>query len=208
MTDSLHRSARLAARRAFRASRCTTSSICARYQILRRYDALRAAFERWVHDDPHNASPYGTYARMLIELGQPATADSIIERGRVALGTARDLQYETAQLRAAMGDWEPSASAWRRALANDAGLASAAAYSLAPAPPTVRPALRSILWRGADRTGLATRAGRARDHVGTAAGRLGSAPRAAARTRRRRRCGRSSATARCRTNGTASRATR
>src|SRR5262249_53978265 len=96
------------------------------YQILRRYDALRAAFERWVHDDPRNASPYGTYARMLIELGQPATADSIIERGRVALGTARDLQYETAQLRAAMGQWEPSASAWRRALVNDAGLASAA----------------------------------------------------------------------------------
>ena len=119
--------------------------ICERYQILRRYDALRAAFERWVHDDPRDASPYGTYARMLIELGQPATADSIIERGRIALGTARDLQYETAQLRAAMGEWEPSASAWRRALANDAGLASAAAYSLAPAPPAVRPALRNIL---------------------------------------------------------------
>src|SRR4051794_23402211 len=61
------------------------------FQILRRYDAMRAAFERWVHDDPRNASPYGTYARMLIEIGQPATADSIIERGRIALGTARDL---------------------------------------------------------------------------------------------------------------------
>ena len=115
------------------------------YQILRRYDAMRAAFEKWVHDDPKNASPYGTYARMLIEIGQPATADSIIERGRVALGTARDLQYETAQLRAAMGDWEPSARAWRKALANDAGLASAAAYALAPAPAAVRPTLRLIL---------------------------------------------------------------
>jgi tetratricopeptide (TPR) repeat protein len=114
------------------------------YQILRRYDAMRAAFERWVRDDPKNASPYGTYARMLIEIGQPATADSIIERGRVALGTARDLQYETAQLRAAMGDWETSARAWRRTLVNDAGLASAAAYSLAPAPAGVRPALRNI----------------------------------------------------------------
>ena len=115
------------------------------FQILRRYDDLRAAFERWVHDDPRNAAPYGTYARMLIELGRPATADSIIERGRIALGTARDLQYEMAQLRAAMGEWEPSASAWRRALGNDPGLASAAAYSLAPAPVGVRPALRSIL---------------------------------------------------------------
>jgi tetratricopeptide (TPR) repeat protein len=114
------------------------------YQILRRYDAMRAAFERWVHDDPRNASPYGTYARMLIEIGQPATADSVIERGRVALGPARDLQSEPAQLRAAMGDWETSAQAWRRTLANDAGLASAAAYSLAPAPATARAALRSI----------------------------------------------------------------
>jgi len=115
------------------------------YQILRRYDAMRVAFERWVRDDPRNASPYGTYARMLIEIGQPATADSVIERGRIALGTARDLQYETAQLRAAMGDWETSAHAWRRTLANDAGLASAAAYSLAPAPATARAALRTIL---------------------------------------------------------------
>jgi len=115
------------------------------YQILRRYDAMRAAFEKWVHDDPRNASPYGTYARMLIEIGQPATADSIIERGRVALGTARDLQYETAQSRAAMGDWLASAHAWRSTLASDAGLASAAAYSLAPAPAAVRPTLRSIL---------------------------------------------------------------
>ena len=115
------------------------------YQILRRYDAMRAAFERWVRDDPRNASPYGTYARMLIEIGQPATADSIIQRGRVALGTARDLQYETAQLRAAMGDWEASARAWRQTLANDAGLASAAAYALAPAPAAIRPTLRTIL---------------------------------------------------------------
>ena len=33
-----------------------------------------------------------------------------------------------------MGEWEPSASAWRRALVNDPHLASAAAYALAPAP--------------------------------------------------------------------------
>ena len=115
------------------------------FQILRRYDALRAAFERWVRDDPKNAAPYGEYARVLIQLGRPATADSVIERGRIALGTARDLQYETAQLRAAMGEWEPSASAWRRALVNDPHLASAAAYALAPAPAGVRPAIRRLL---------------------------------------------------------------
>lgn len=115
------------------------------YQILRRYDALRAAFERWVRDDPTSPAPYGEYARVLIQLGRPASADSIIERAKARLGSTRDLQYETAQLRAAMGEWEPSASAWRRALANDPHLASAASYALAPAPAGVRPALRRIL---------------------------------------------------------------
>jgi tetratricopeptide (TPR) repeat protein len=43
-----------------------------------------------------------------------------------------------------MGQWEPSASAWRRALATAPHLASAAAYSLAPAPVGVRPAIQRI----------------------------------------------------------------
>ncbi|MDB4881983.1 MAG: hypothetical protein JWL95_749 [Gemmatimonadetes bacterium] len=114
-------------------------------QMLRRDDAMRAAFERWLRDDPHDAAPYAEYARVLIEMGRPATADSVIERGKIALGTARDLQYQTALMRAAMGQWEPSASAWRRALANEPHLAAGAGYSLAPAPVGVRPAIRSIL---------------------------------------------------------------
>jgi tetratricopeptide (TPR) repeat protein len=115
------------------------------FQILRRHDALRAAFERWVRDDPASPAPYGEYARILIQLGRPASADSIIERAKSRLGSTRELQYETAQLRAAMGEWEPSASAWRRALAADPHLASAAAHALAPAPAAVRPAIRRIL---------------------------------------------------------------
>ena len=114
-------------------------------QMLRRHEALRGAFERWVRDDPRSPQPYGEYARVLIQIGRPASADSIIERAKSALGSTRDLQYETAQLRAAMGEWEPSASAWRRALASDPHLAAAAAYALAPAPAGVRPALRRIL---------------------------------------------------------------
>ena len=115
------------------------------FQILRRDDALRAAFERWVRDDPTSSTPYGEYARVLIQLGRPALADSVIARAKTALGSTRDLQYETAQLRAAMGEWEPSATAWRSALANDPHLSSAASYALAPAPAAVRPALRRIL---------------------------------------------------------------
>jgi tetratricopeptide (TPR) repeat protein len=115
------------------------------FQLLRREDGMRAAFERWVRDVPRDPAPYAEYARVLLELGRPASADSIIERGRVALGSGRDLQYQTAQLRAAQGEWEPSAKAWRAVLAVDPGLASAAAYSLAPAPDSSRQAIRSIL---------------------------------------------------------------
>ena len=112
-------------------------------QILRRYDDLQAAFERWVREVPRDPAPYAEYARMLIDLGRPTSADSVIERGRVALGSGRDLMYQTALVRAAMGQWEQSATAWRGALTNGPHLASAAAYSLAPAPAAVRPALRA-----------------------------------------------------------------
>jgi tetratricopeptide (TPR) repeat protein len=115
------------------------------YQLLRRPDDLRAAFERWVRDDPRSPAPYSEYARVLIQLGRPASADSIIQRAKTSLGSTHDLQYETAQLRAAMGEWEPSATAWRQALAADPQLASAAAYALTPTPAAVRPAIRRIL---------------------------------------------------------------
>jgi tetratricopeptide (TPR) repeat protein len=115
------------------------------YQLLRRPDDLRAAFERWVRDDPRSPAPYSEYARVLIQLGRPASADSIIQRAKSSLGSTHDLQYETAQLRAAMGEWEPSATAWRQALAADPQLASAATYALTPTPAAVRPAIRRIL---------------------------------------------------------------
>jgi len=114
-------------------------------QLLHRYDAMPAAFERWVRDDPKDAAPYAEYARVLIDLGRPGAADSVIQRGHAALGTTRDLQYQTALMRAAMGEWQLSASAWRQALATQPVLASSAAYSLAPAPIGVRPAIRATL---------------------------------------------------------------
>ena len=96
-------------------------------QMLRRDDRLRAAFERWVRDVPRDPAPFRDYARLLLQQGRSASADSIVKRGRVALGSARDLEYETAQLRAAQGQWRASAEAWRRALPDAPQLASAAA---------------------------------------------------------------------------------
>jgi hypothetical protein len=103
-------------------------------QILRRDAPLREAFERWTRAMPRDPTPYREYARVLIALGRPAAADSIVTRGKYALGGLRDLQYENAQLRAAMGEWVLSAQSWRLALLDAPHLSSAAAYALARAP--------------------------------------------------------------------------
>lgn len=114
-------------------------------QILGRQAALREAFEQWAAAAPRDPTPYREYARILIRLGQPSAADSIVQRGAIALGNARALDFETAQLRAAEGKWEASARAWRSALAGAPYLATAAAYALAPTPAELRDRIRLIL---------------------------------------------------------------
>ena len=114
-------------------------------QTLRRNERARDAFEQWVRAVPRDATPYREYARLLIQLGRAGAADSIVMRGRTALGSLRDLEYENAQLRAAMGEWQLSAQAWRRALPAAPHLAIAAAYSLSPAPPALRDSIRTAL---------------------------------------------------------------
>ena len=114
-------------------------------QTLRRDERLRDAFEQWIRTVPRDATPYREYARLLIQLGRAAAADSIVIRGRTALGSLRDLEYENAQLRAALGEWQLSAQSWRRALPAAPHLAIAAAYSLAPAPSALRDSIRATL---------------------------------------------------------------
>ncbi|MDB4886289.1 MAG: hypothetical protein JWN79_1727 [Gemmatimonadetes bacterium] len=114
-------------------------------QILRRDDQLRAAFDRWTRELPRDPTPYREYARILIAMGQPVRADSIVQLSRRTLGNARDLEFETAQLRAAQGQWTASAGAWRNALADAPYLASAASYALAPTPAATRDSVRQLL---------------------------------------------------------------
>lgn len=122
-------------------------------QLLGRDDALRAAFEAWAAATPRDPTPYREYARILIRLGRPASADSIVRRAALALGNGSALDYETAQLRAAEGQWEASAIAWRRALVDAPHLAGAAAYALAPTPTAQRSRIRDILLSPPPETG-------------------------------------------------------
>jgi tetratricopeptide (TPR) repeat protein len=112
-------------------------------QTLGRDAEMRGAFERWIHDVPRDPAPYRDYARLLLQRGQAQRADSVLLRARSQLGATGDLQLETAQTRAAMGQWEESARAWRSALATSPYLEQAAAYALAPAPNEIREAIRA-----------------------------------------------------------------
>ncbi len=112
-------------------------------QSLGREADAAAAFERWTREVPRDPAPYREYARLLLQRGHAQRADSVLLRARRELGAAGELHLETAQARAATGQWEESARAWRQALIAAPYLEQAAAYALAPAPATIRDAVRA-----------------------------------------------------------------
>lgn len=112
-------------------------------QALGRETELIQAFQGWVRDAPRDAAPYREYARLLLQKGHAQRADSILLVARAQLSGGGDLNLEIAQTQAAMGKWEESAKAWRVALEKAPYLEQAAAYSLTPAPTSVRDALRA-----------------------------------------------------------------
>lgn len=108
-------------------------------------ERVHEAFERWTRDVPTDASPYREYSRLLLQDGQLRTADSVLQRARARLGTGKGLELEQAQLRAAMGEWALSATAWSEALDRAPYLEQAAVLSLVATPMEMRPAVRRDL---------------------------------------------------------------
>lgn len=108
-------------------------------------ERVHAAFEQWTRDAPADASPYREYSRLLLQDGQLRTADSVLQRARTRLGTGKGLELEQAQLRAAMGEWALSATAWSEALDRAPYLEQAAVLSLVATPMEMRPAVRRDL---------------------------------------------------------------
>jgi tetratricopeptide (TPR) repeat protein len=111
---------------------------------LHRNEAAAAAFEQWVELAPKEAAPYREYARLLLDDGRSASADTVLQRAQKALGGTRDITVEMAQLRAATGLWELSARSWREALATSPYLDQAAVFSLFPTPDSLRAAVRDV----------------------------------------------------------------
>jgi tetratricopeptide (TPR) repeat protein len=113
--------------------------------MLGRESLARASFEDWTRAVPGDPSPYREYARILLERNRTNAADSVVRRAQLALGSTKDLQLEVAQLRAALGMWVASASAWRPALVTSPYLDQAAVYALRPTPAPVRDSVRQVL---------------------------------------------------------------
>ena len=105
----------------------------------------REAFERWIDAAPRDVAPFREWARMLLQDGRTASADSVLQRAELVLGSARGLATETAQLRAAMGLWDASARSWREAVQEQDYMFQAAAFSLQPAPEVERARIRRVL---------------------------------------------------------------
>jgi hypothetical protein len=113
-------------------------------QSLNREADLRAAFDAWTRVAGTDPAPYREYARILIQRNRSAAADSVVAQGQAALGSMRGFEMEVAQVRASTGAWVASARAWRAALAFSPELDQGVAFSLAPAPMSVRDSLREV----------------------------------------------------------------
>jgi tetratricopeptide (TPR) repeat protein len=107
----------------------------------------RAAFAVWTRDVPRDAAPYREYARILLDAGRVAAADTVLRAAEAALGGDRDLAVEAAQLRAALAQWEGAAARWRVAVRAQPWMDQAAVFSLRQAPPGHRAAIRDTLTR-------------------------------------------------------------
>ncbi|HEX3158430.1 MAG TPA: hypothetical protein VHQ45_07915 [Gemmatimonadaceae bacterium] len=105
----------------------------------------RAAWERWTRRDATDPMPYRQYARILLDAGRTAAADSVLRAAQGALGSGRQVALELAQLRATMGLWAASAQSWREALDAAPYLDQATIYALRPAPDSARAAIRRAL---------------------------------------------------------------
>ena len=108
-------------------------------------DANRA-FERWLADAPaRDPQPFREYARVLLQSGQIAAADTVLRRAQKELGGSREFLIEIAQIRSSMGLWGSAAEAWRDALQTAPFFEQAAAFALQRADTSDRLAIRSVL---------------------------------------------------------------
>ncbi|GLC26377.1 hypothetical protein [Roseisolibacter agri] len=115
---------------------------------LRRDGEARTAYEMWRRAAPGDPAPFREYARLLLQGGRTAAADTVLREAIPALrgpGGQRALALELAQLHVALGAWERAAGSWRQALDAMPYVELAALFALQPAPVAARDSLLPAL---------------------------------------------------------------
>ena len=111
---------------------------------LRREREAEGAFNQWVTLSPREPAPFREYARLLLDAGRAAAADTVLRGAVAVLGGTRDLAAEFAQMQAALGMWLPSARSWREASESMPYMEQAAVFALLPAPDSLRDSVRTV----------------------------------------------------------------
>ena len=107
--------------------------------------AATAAFAEWVKRSPSQITPYREYARILLETGDLATADSVIDAAQRVPGADRALAAERARVQSARGEWSRATVSWRGAVENGPQLVPEAAFALGAATGDARDDIRRVL---------------------------------------------------------------
>ncbi len=112
---------------------------------LQRDDELTAAFRDWVRAAPGEAAPFKEYARLLLENGRSAAADSVLTVASRMVRDPRDFSAELAQVASAQRMWNEAGRRWRETLTQTPQLDQAAVFALALASGAGRDSVRTNL---------------------------------------------------------------
>jgi tetratricopeptide (TPR) repeat protein len=108
---------------------------------LRRDEEARGAYDAWRRAAPGDPAPFREYARLLLQAGRTAAADTVLREAVPALRGPRGqraLALELAQLHVALGAWTRAGESWRQALDAMPYVEIAALFALQAAPLAVR----------------------------------------------------------------------
>jgi len=111
---------------------------------LRRDRQAEEAFARWTAAVPRDPAPFREYARLMLDVGRAAAADTILRGAVRVLGGSRDLAAEFAQMQAALRLWTAAARSWREASETMSYMEQAAVFSLGSAPDSLRDSVRAV----------------------------------------------------------------
>ncbi len=112
---------------------------------LQRDDDLTMAFRDWVRAAPGEAAPFKEYARLLLENGRSAAADSVLTAASRMVRDPRDFSAELAQVASAQRMWNEAGRRWRETLTQTPQLDQAAVFALALASGAGRDSVRTNL---------------------------------------------------------------